>query len=95
MSVSSCTVIWGLRRFQTPVSLLDADGDFVLQFDAILVDYLHKRKFPIIGPFAKWTLRAATLGVLFGVYQFNTNDIGMSRFRSETCTSLPFCGESF
>jgi hypothetical protein len=42
----------------------------------MVVDYLHKRKFPIIGPIATWTLRTATVGVLVGVYQFNTNDIG-------------------
>jgi succinate dehydrogenase (ubiquinone) membrane anchor subunit len=37
------------------------------QFDTILVDYLHSRKFPVIGPVCKWTLRAATVGVLVGV----------------------------
>jgi hypothetical protein len=42
----------------------------------MIVDYLHKRKFPILGPIASWTLRTATVGVLVGVYQFNTNDIG-------------------
>ena len=42
----------------------------------MLVDYLHKRKFPILGPIATWTLRTATVGVLVGLYQFNTNDIG-------------------
>lgn len=47
-----------------------------LQFDSMVVDYLHKRKFPIIGPVITWTLRTATVGVLVGVYQFNTNDIG-------------------
>ncbi|KAI0692452.1 mitochondrial inner membrane protein [Cytidiella melzeri] len=47
-------------------------------FDTILVDYLHKRKFPILGPIASWTLRATTVGVLVGIYQFNTNDIGLT-----------------
>ncbi|KAG6333993.1 hypothetical protein ID866_5098 [Astraeus odoratus] len=47
-------------------------------FDAVLVDYLHPRKFPLLGPLSKWTLRTATLGVLIGVYQFNTNDIGLT-----------------
>ncbi|KAH0579109.1 hypothetical protein H2248_003263 [Termitomyces sp. 'cryptogamus'] len=47
-------------------------------FDACLVDYVHKRKFPVIGPIATWTLRATTVGVLVGVYQFNTNDIGLT-----------------
>ena len=40
------------------------------------MDYLHPRKFPILGPFMTWTLRAATVGVLAGVYQFNTQDVG-------------------
>lgn len=51
-----------------------------VKFDAILVDYLHKRKFPILGPLTTWALRTATVGVLVGVYQFNTNDIGESSF---------------
>lgn len=42
----------------------------------MIVDYLHTRKFPVIGRIATWTLRTATVGVLVGVYQFNTNDIG-------------------
>ncbi|KIK89905.1 hypothetical protein PAXRUDRAFT_831745 [Paxillus rubicundulus Ve08.2h10] len=47
-------------------------------FDSMVVDYLHKRKFPIIGRVITWTLRTATVGVLVGVYQFNTNDIGLT-----------------
>ncbi|KAJ7644386.1 CybS-domain-containing protein [Roridomyces roridus] len=47
-------------------------------FDAMLVDYLHPRKFPVLGHVATWTLRSATVGVLVGVYQFNTNDIGLT-----------------
>lgn len=42
----------------------------------MLVDYVHKRKFPVLGPITTWTLRTVTVGVLVGVYQFNTNDIG-------------------
>lgn len=46
-------------------------------FDCILADYLHKRKFPIAGPLSTWTLRAATLATLYGLYEFNT-----SKYRS-------------
>ncbi|KAF8516015.1 mitochondrial inner membrane protein [Hysterangium stoloniferum] len=49
-----------------------------LGFDQIIVDYLDVRKFPVIGRIAKWGLRAATAGVLVGVYQFNTNDMGIT-----------------
>ena len=45
-------------------------------FDSSLKDYLHERKFPVIGPIMKWTLRILTGGALYGLYEFNTNDIG-------------------
>jgi succinate dehydrogenase (ubiquinone) membrane anchor subunit len=44
------------------------------------MDYLHKRKRPFLGPLMTWTVRLATTGVLVGVYQFNTNDIGASLY---------------
>ncbi|KIK95834.1 hypothetical protein PAXRUDRAFT_139808 [Paxillus rubicundulus Ve08.2h10] len=56
-------------------------------FDSMLVDYLHKRKFPILGPFMTWTLRAATVGVLAGVYEFNTNDIGLTELIAKVWTA--------
>lgn len=53
----------------------------------MIVDYLHSRKFPILGPIATWTLRTATVGVLVGVYQFNTNDIGAINIRCHLSSS--------
>lgn len=47
-------------------------------FDSALVDYVHPRKFPKLGPTLTWVLRATTVGVLVGVYQFNTEDIGLT-----------------
>jgi len=47
-------------------------------FDNLLVDYVHPRKFPKLGPTLTWVLRATTVGVLVGVYQFNTEDIGLT-----------------
>lgn len=47
-------------------------------FDSCLVDYLHERKFPIIGKIMPWLLRVATGLSVWGVYEFNTNDIGES-----------------
>ncbi|OBZ77770.1 Succinate dehydrogenase [ubiquinone] cytochrome b small subunit, mitochondrial [Grifola frondosa] len=56
-------------------------------FDSILVDYLHPRKFPILGRVSKWALRATTVGVLVGVYQFNTNDIGLTELIAKVWTA--------
>ncbi|KAJ7449573.1 mitochondrial inner membrane protein [Mycena latifolia] len=52
-------------------------------FDSMLVDYLHPRKYPVLGPVMTWSLRSATVGVLLGVYQFNTNDIGLTELISK------------
>lgn len=68
----------------SPNPLLDAVlGVFLVAhshmgFDQVLIDYVPKRKFPVISPIANWTLRALTCGVLVGIYQFNTHDIGMT-----------------
>ncbi|KAK9898802.1 hypothetical protein P389DRAFT_141214 [Cystobasidium minutum MCA 4210] len=49
-----------------------------LGFDNILCDYLHPRKFPLLGPILTWTVRLLTGGALYGLYEFNTNDIGLT-----------------
>lgn len=52
---------------------------FKFETNCVLVSLdLHERKFPILGLIAKWGVRLATGGVLVGVYQFNTNDIGLT-----------------
>ncbi|KIP07430.1 hypothetical protein PHLGIDRAFT_105644 [Phlebiopsis gigantea 11061_1 CR5-6] len=56
-------------------------------FDCVLADYLHKRKFPVLGPASSWALRAATVGALVGVYQFNTNDIGLTELIAKVWTA--------
>jgi len=47
-------------------------------FDAIITDYLPARKTPTLNKLSTWGLRGATLLVLIGCYQFNTNDVGMT-----------------
>ncbi|KAJ7595000.1 mitochondrial inner membrane protein [Mycena floridula] len=56
-------------------------------FDALIVDYIHVRKFPVLGRIATWGLRSATVGVLVGIYQFNTNDIGLTELISKVWTA--------
>ncbi|EGN97302.1 SDHD, membrane anchor subunit of succinate dehydrogenase [Serpula lacrymans var. lacrymans S7.3] len=56
-------------------------------FDSFLVDYVHKRKFPVLGPISSWALRTVTVGVLVGVYQFNTNDIGLTELIAKVWTA--------
>ncbi|KAF6752577.1 mitochondrial inner membrane protein [Ephemerocybe angulata] len=56
-------------------------------FDQCIVDYLHPRKFPILGPASSWTLRAATLAATVGIFQFNTNDIGLTELIAKVWTA--------
>lgn len=56
-------------------------------FTASLDDYLHHRKFPKAGPFASWTLRAATVATLAGIYEFQTNDVGFTELISRVWTA--------
>ncbi|KAF8182631.1 mitochondrial inner membrane protein [Pholiota molesta] len=58
-----------------------------LGFDSIVVDYLHPRKFPVLGQVAKWGLRTATVATLVGIYQFNTNDIGLTELIARAWTA--------
>lgn len=63
------------------------------QFRGLLVDYVHPRKFPVLGVASKLALSATTIAVLVGVYQFNTNDIGKNSgffFRSSSSSEIPF-----
>jgi hypothetical protein len=73
---------------------VDKDANYFLfpQFDNCVVDYLHPRKFPKLGPAITWALRGTTAAVLVGVYQFNTNDIGAEfyTFFSFWLATLPF-----
>ncbi|WFD25735.1 membrane anchor subunit of succinate dehydrogenase, Sdh4 [Malassezia nana] len=52
-------------------------------FDALLVDYLDKRKFPVAGPLAKWILRAATVATAVGLY----DDVGLTELVAKLWTA--------
>lgn len=49
-------------------------------FDAIIQDYLPARRNPVLSRVSSYTLYAATGLCLYGCYQFNTNDIGITEF---------------
>ncbi|PWN20717.1 mitochondrial inner membrane protein [Microstroma glucosiphilum] len=56
-------------------------------FDCALQDYLHERKFPIMGKIAPWALRAASVGTLYGLYELQTNDVGLSELIARVWTA--------
>ncbi|KAI8853742.1 hypothetical protein BC829DRAFT_382033 [Chytridium lagenaria] len=46
----------------------------------LLSDYIPHRKFGILSTVATWTLRVATGVLLYGLFMFNTNDVGVTAF---------------
>ncbi|RKP01449.1 hypothetical protein CXG81DRAFT_6715, partial [Caulochytrium protostelioides] len=48
--------------------------------DALLKDYLHPRNYPVIGKIAQYTLLVCSAGTLYGLYTFNTHDVGITAF---------------
>nr|WBR39002.1 succinate dehydrogenase iron-sulfur subunit D [Aspergillus uvarum]WBR39003.1 succinate dehydrogenase iron-sulfur subunit D [Aspergillus uvarum]WBR39004.1 succinate dehydrogenase iron-sulfur subunit D [Aspergillus uvarum] len=47
-------------------------------FDASITDYFPVRRVPKTAAFMKWLLRAFTLGTAVGLYEFETNDVGVT-----------------
>ncbi|KAL7422157.1 membrane anchor subunit of succinate dehydrogenase, Sdh4 [Cryptotrichosporon argae] len=47
-------------------------------FDSCIEDYLHPRKHGWLGHAARWALRVGTGLSVWGVYEFNTNDVGLT-----------------
>ncbi|OZJ02135.1 hypothetical protein BZG36_04798 [Bifiguratus adelaidae] len=46
--------------------------------DAVITDYIPKRRTPRLYKFATWSLRIATVGVLYGCFCINTETVGMT-----------------
>lgn len=49
-------------------------------FDSCITDYIPKRVYPRLHKAANWTLGGTTGLVMWGCYEFNTNDIGITEF---------------
>ncbi|KAI7884257.1 hypothetical protein K492DRAFT_142917 [Lichtheimia hyalospora FSU 10163] len=49
-----------------------------LGFDSCITDYLPKREYPRFHKVAMWTLRGSTALVMWGCYEINTNEVGLT-----------------
>ncbi|KAH0565809.1 hypothetical protein GP486_000801 [Trichoglossum hirsutum] len=47
-------------------------------FQSMIVDYLPQKRIPRTRKVFHWGLRAATLVVGIGLYEFETNDVGLT-----------------
>ncbi|CAO1632911.1 unnamed protein product [Parajaminaea phylloscopi] len=56
-------------------------------FDAIFTDYMHKRKFPIAGRIWPWAVRGASLAAIAGLYEMQTNDVGLTELIAKVWTA--------
>ena len=49
-----------------------------LGLQSIVIDYVPKKRFPVGRRVGLWALNAATLLVGVGLYEFETNDVGLT-----------------
>ncbi|KAI9476081.1 MAG: CybS-domain-containing protein [Benjaminiella poitrasii] len=56
-------------------------------FDSCITDYIPKRNYPRLHRLANWTLMGSTGLVMWGCYEFNTNDIGFTEFLQRLFTA--------
>jgi succinate dehydrogenase (ubiquinone) membrane anchor subunit len=47
-------------------------------FQACVIDYFPQRTYPKLKKAASWALNGATVLVLYGLYEFETNDVGIT-----------------
>jgi hypothetical protein len=47
-------------------------------FQSCIIDYFPSRRIPVLRRTLMWTLNAATVLVLIGLYEFETNDVGIT-----------------
>ena len=47
-------------------------------FQGVIVDYLPMKRVPFWRNFASWGLKGATLLAAVGLYEFETNDVGLT-----------------
>lgn len=47
-------------------------------FQQCIIDYVPKKKHPSLRKFTWWALNVATLTVGVGLYEFETNDVGVT-----------------
>ncbi|RPB05678.1 CybS-domain-containing protein [Choiromyces venosus 120613-1] len=47
-------------------------------FESIIIDYIPHRKYPTLRKGSMWALKGATVLVLVGLYEFETNDVGIT-----------------
>jgi len=47
-------------------------------FQSVIIDYIPTKRLPKTRKFMWWVLRAATVSVAVGLYEFETNDVGVT-----------------
>ncbi|GAB5589171.1 membrane anchor subunit of succinate dehydrogenase [Umbelopsis nana] len=56
-------------------------------FNACVTDYFPARKFPRANKYLDWGLKATTAAVIWGCFEFNTNDVGLTELIMRTWTA--------
>ena len=57
---------------------LKVEGVLLIQERSIIIDYIPSKRLPKTRALFWWGLRAGTLVVAVGLYEFETNDVGLT-----------------
>lgn len=82
LSIASLALVGA--AFATPHRLVDLALGIVFPlhghvgFGAIVTDYLPARKFPRLNKLVMALLYAGTAGTIYGLYKYNTQDVGLT-----------------
>ncbi|KAH8555662.1 CybS-domain-containing protein [Umbelopsis sp. PMI_123] len=56
-------------------------------FDALITDYVPARKYPRANKYLGWGLKATSAAVVWGCFEFNTNDVGITELIQRAWTA--------
>lgn len=56
-------------------------------FDACITDYFPARNYPRANKYLGWGLKATSAAVIWGCFEFNTNDVGITELIQRTLTA--------
>ncbi|KAI8579516.1 hypothetical protein K450DRAFT_241351 [Umbelopsis ramanniana AG] len=83
----STQVIYGAHPVLDGVLGLVLPLHLHIGFDACITDYFPARNYPRANKYLGWGLKATSAAVIWGCFEFNTNDVGITELVQRTLTA--------
>ncbi|KAG2187762.1 hypothetical protein INT44_005452 [Umbelopsis vinacea] len=83
----STQVIYGAHPVLDGVLGLVLPLHLHIGFDSCITDYFPARNYPRANKYMAWGLKATSAAVIWGCFEFNTNDVGITELIQRTLTA--------